>query len=103
MEKDLYRKLHPILNELLDELKKNGKIETVYVQTEMDALGVVVKHMNTCGQNYTRLLHVSDNYQEFLRAVKPFGFDEPSSVQLTIEIGSYLAAITTEMFRIALL
>ena len=77
-EKALWLKLEPILHELLEELKKNGKIETVYVATELDGLHAVIETMKDLGNNYNLLLHISDDYAKnakFMESVRPFGFD----------------------------
>ena len=102
-EKQLWLKVEPILHELLDELKKNGKIETVYVRSEMIGLGAVIENLNNCSRNHNLLLHVSDNYEAFLEGVKPFGFDEPLSVQLFLETAALFTILTTETFRTLLL
>ena len=102
-EKELWLKLEPILSELLDELKKNGKIESVYLPAEIDGLRVIIQTMKNCSTNYNLLLHASDNYKDFLKAIQPFDFDEPLSVHLFIEVAILLAVITCEMFRTLLL
>jgi hypothetical protein len=91
------------IKELLDELKKNGKIETVFVKSEMNGLGAIIENMDNCSKNHNLLLHVSENAEAFLKAVKPFGFDEPLSVQLYLEISTLFTILTTETFRILLL
>ena len=102
-EKELWLKLEPILSELIDELKKNGRIESVYLPTEIDGLRVIVQTLKNCSTNYNLLLHTSDNYKNFLQAIQPFGFDESLSVHLFIEVAIVGAVITCEMFRILLL
>lgn len=51
-EKELGLELQPILNELLEELKKNGKIETVYIKSELDGLESMIEYLNKCSMNH---------------------------------------------------
>jgi len=69
----------------------------------MKGLGAVIENMDNCSKNHNLLLHVSDNPEAFLRAVKPFGIDESSSVQLFLEIAILFTVLTTEAFRTLLL
>ncbi len=103
MEKKLWVELEPILGELLTELKKNGKIETIYLPAEVEGLRVMVQTMKGCSANYNLLLHVSQNSEDFLKAIQPFGFDGPLSFHLFIEVAIVGAVVTCEMFRTLLL
>jgi hypothetical protein len=105
-EKELWLKVEPILNDLLNDLKANGKIETVFVRKDMQNLQVVVENHQKCVKNYNLLIEVGKNNQRsasFVQAIKPFGFDDYSSAQLLIQTGILLAVVTTELFRILLL
>jgi hypothetical protein len=103
MEKKLWIELEPILGELLTELKRNNKIERIYLPAEVEGLRVIVQTMKACGANYNLLLHANDNHKDFLSAIQPFGFDEPLSVHLFIEVAIVGAVVTCEMFRTLLL
>jgi hypothetical protein len=105
-EKKLYSTLEPILCEMLDELKTNNRIETVYVRAELDDLMVVLHSLEDCGRSYNLLLHAIGNLDKgtsFIQALAPFGFDETSTVNLLIQIGVFGAMLSIEMFRTTLL
>jgi len=107
MEKKRWDELEPILRELLTELRKNGKLETVYLPVEIEGLRVIVQTLKDCSSNYNLLLHVSDNskdnYKAFLKAIQPFGFDERLAFHLFIEVAIVATVVTCEMFRTLLL
>lgn len=102
-EKELWVKLEPILQRLFDELKANGKIETVYVASELDDLGVVLRSLENCSRNHNLLLKTFENHEAFLQTNKQFGFEENFLVQLYIEIAVLTTILSTEVFRIMIL
>jgi hypothetical protein len=105
-EKALWLKIEPILNELLDELKANGKIETIFIRRDMENLEVVLENHQKCVKNYNLLVDVGKDTQQatnFVQAIRPYGFDDYSTAQLIIQTGMLLAVLTTELFRISLL
>lgn len=105
-EKELWLKVEPIVNDLLNDLKANGKIEIVFVRKDMENLQVVVENQQKCVKNYNLLIDVGKDGQRsarFVQAIEPFGFDDYSSAQLLIQTGILLAVVTTELFRILLL
>lgn len=105
-EKKLYSTLEPILHELLDELKANNRIETVYVNAELDDLRIVLHSLEDCGRSYNLILNATDSYEKamnFTQALAPFGFDKVSTFNLLIQIGVLGTILSTEMFRTTLL
>jgi hypothetical protein len=59
-EKELWNQIEPILNDVLDELKRNGFIETIFVQKEVDALWYCISKQDTFSHVSNVLLHLSD-------------------------------------------
>jgi len=105
-EKKIYSTLEPILCELLDELKTNNRIETVYVNAELDDLRVVLHSLEDCGRNYNLILNATDSHEKamnFTQALTPFGFDKVSAFNLLIQVGVLGTILSTEMFRTTLL
>ncbi|MGA2310553.1 MAG: hypothetical protein ABSG57_13545 [Candidatus Bathyarchaeia archaeon] len=105
-EKKIYSTLEPILCELLDELKTNNRIETVYVNAELDDLRVVVHSLEDCGRSYNLILNATDSHEKamnFTQALTPFGFDNVSAFNLLIQVGVLGTILSTEMFRTTLL
>lgn len=105
-ERELWLKLEPILNELLAELKANGKIETVFIPKDIENLQVVVENHQKCVKNYNLLVEIGKDTQrsaKFVQANTLFGFDDYSSAQLLIQTGMLLVVLTTELFRILIL
>ena len=62
-EKNLWKKLEPILVELLDELKANGKIETNFTLIETQHLGSLMENLNHISMNHNTLIHIPDTKQ----------------------------------------
>ena len=104
-EKKLWHELTPLINNLLDELKRNGKIETVYTPTDMRVLGTVLKKLDQCSLARNALIHLFENPNP-----KPF-FDEASKFGITEEniVYQYIATeiiteiLSTELFKLIVL
>lgn len=69
-EKGLWLRLEPILNELLAELKSNGKIETVFVPRDMENLQVVIENHQKCVKNYNLLVQIGKDTQRSAKSWK---------------------------------
>lgn len=105
-EKKLYLEIEPILNELLDELKTNGKIEISFVNSEKQHLKNILENLSQVSINYNSLLDLFDNannVEEFLKVSSRFGFDEQKLVNLYVEITVLLCILNTELFKTLLL
>jgi hypothetical protein len=105
-EKELWTKIAPILNEVLDELKGKGLIETIFVQKETEALWSSIVKQDVFSRVSNILLHLSDNVEkrsEFVKLNARFGLDEPSVVANYIMSALTLIVMKTELFKLVLL
>jgi hypothetical protein len=103
-EKELWTQIEPILEDLLDELKNKGKIETVYVESELDKLRAVVRKVDEIGSAHNTLLDLFDQpSSEFLGATAKFGFDESKVIYMYVACAVTLAVLYTELFKLRLL
>jgi hypothetical protein len=105
-EKELWMKLEPILGELLDELKAKGKTEVSFIPTKEQHLSNIVDNLIQINKNENLLLHLFDSperFGQFLKVSSEFGFDEPKSTSLYVEISAYLCVLSTELFKLFLL
>jgi hypothetical protein len=105
-EKDLWKQIEPILSDLLDELKANGKIEISFTSIEMKHLGSLTDSMSQTSMNYNSLINLFDHQEEFQRfrkATSEFGFDESKWVNLYVEVGALLCVLSTELFKALIL
>lgn len=105
-EKDLYVKIEPILIELLDELKNNGKIEISFIPIEKDHLKNILDNLTQVSMNYNALIHLFDKEEkvkEFLKVSTAYDFDEQKMVNLYVEITVLLCILNTELFKTLLL
>ena len=48
---DYWKEIEPILNDLLDELHANGKIETVFINSEIEHMKHVMENLYLLGKN----------------------------------------------------
>jgi hypothetical protein len=101
-EKSLWLKVEPVLGELLDELKSNGKVETVLLPAETDDLGIAIRTQQNCAMNYNRLINASKS-GAFVDALAPFGFNQFSTADLFVQTAILLTILTSELFRTLLL
>jgi hypothetical protein len=63
-EKNLWKKIEPVLNSVLDEIKKNQKIETIYVKAEMDRLSGPIRTLYETSTTHNTLIHIFERPQE---------------------------------------
>lgn len=105
-EKMLWKRIEPILDELLEELKANGKIETFYVETEVEHLNSIIQNLNMISTNNNLLIHIADSREKvrhFLEVTSEFGFTDSSSSHLYLEVGTLLFIQNFECFKTLLL
>ncbi len=101
-EKNLWKKLEPILVELLDELKANGKIETNFTLIETQHLGSLMENLNHISMNHNTLIHIPDTLEKakkFDKATSEFGFKEDTSTHLVMEVTVLVTIMNTECFK----
>jgi len=105
-EKELWQRIEPILDELLDELKANGKIEISYTTSEVEHLNSILNNLNMISKNHNLLVHIADSIDKarrFVKVVSEFGFDDSSSSHLFVEVSALLLIQNFEFFKTALL
>jgi hypothetical protein len=106
-EKTLWKKIEPVLNDVLDEIKKNGIIETVYVKAEMDRLGGLLKTLDKTSITNNILTHIFERPQEeqlqFFQAINPFGFKESDVTTTYMMLEGAILVLSTELFKLLLL
>jgi hypothetical protein len=104
-ERKLWQRIEPILDELLDELRAKGKIETSYVESEMKHLNSIIENLNTISTNNNLLLHAVDTEKKkaFLDAISEFGFTDSSFTHLYLEVSALLLVQYLECFKTILL
>ena len=105
-EKELWVTIEPVLHRVLDELKLNDVIETVFVQKAIDALWSCISKQDVFSKVSNVLLHLSDSKEKFAEFVKlneRFGFDEPTVVADYIMSALSLSVLKTELFKLVLL
>lgn len=104
-EKKLWKEIEPLLNELLDELKVNKKIETAYTQVEMDSLGRVLEKLDKFSLAHNQLIDLFKNPdpKPFLNATSKFGFTDTGVVYMYVASAVTLEVLSTELFKVLLL
>jgi hypothetical protein len=104
-EKELWLRIEPILNKLLEELKANGKIETYHTPSEVNHLIKIIENSNTISNNNNLLIHAhdKDKASRFLNAMSEFGFNDLGLAHLYLEVGTLLLIQDFECFKILLL
>jgi hypothetical protein len=106
-EKRLWTRIEPVLNSVLDEIRANGKIETVYVRAEMDRLGGPIATLEETSVTHNTLLHLFDESQEkwskFLQATEQFGFKEANVIRMYMTMATAVTLLSTELFKLLLL
>lgn len=105
VDKKLWNEIEPLLNNLLDELKANGKIETIYTQSERDTLGSVLKKLDNFSSAHNTLIELFDNPdpKPFLDATSKFGFTENGVIYMYVAAAVTLEVLSTELFKVLLL
>jgi len=105
-EKEKWATIEPVLHSVLDELKRNDLIETVFVQKEIDALWSCIAKQDAFSQASNVLLHLSDSKEkssEFVKLNARFGLDEATVVADYILSALSLSVLKTELFKLVLL
>jgi hypothetical protein len=106
-EKALWKKIEPVLNNVLDELKANKKLETIHVKTEMHRLSGPIKMLSETSTTHNILIDIFRKPQEersrFLQAIRPFGFEEANVIRMYLTLQGAIAVLSTEHFKLLLL
>jgi hypothetical protein len=106
-EKTLWNKIEPVLNDVLGEIKANGKIETIYVKAEMDRLSGLVRAFDETSITHNIVLHLFDRPKEewsgFLQAIEQFGFKETNVARMYLTLASAVTLLSTELFKLVML
>jgi hypothetical protein len=104
-ERKTWSEIEPLLNDLLDELKANGKIETVYAPAEMESLGSVLKKLDNFSFAHNALVGLFKNPgpKPFLDATSKFGFNAENVSSMYIEAEITMEILSTELFKVLLL
>lgn len=97
--------IEPILEDLLDELKNNGKIETIYVRNELDKLSAVTRKVDEISLAHNTLIDLFDQPSptEFLNATARFGFSESKLIYMYVASAVTIGILYTELFKLRLL
>lgn len=104
-EKELLLRIEPILDELLEELKANGKIETSFTQSEIEHATSIMENLYVIGKNINLLIHTRDNNkaERFVKVVSEFGFTDSNIINLYLELSALLLLQDFECFKALLL
>ncbi len=104
-EKKSWLKLEGIIEELLEELRANDRVETNYTRSEITHLKKLLKNRNNVLANYNSLIDVMDKEKnpDFLKAVSEFGFQETNVAYFLIGTSVLLTTMDTETFKALLL
>lgn len=104
-EKQLWKKIEPVLHSVLDELKANDKIETIYLPIDRKALRDTLEKLNWMSSIHNSLINIAskDKLKRFLNMTSQFNFDEPKLVWMYLTTGFTLALLSTELFKLLLL
>jgi len=105
-EKKLWNEIEPIINELLEELKANGKIEISFTRDEKQQLDNVLDNLTQTGKSLTLLFSLfkdAENSKKFGDVTSEFGFKENNWINLLIETIVFHSILNTEIFKLTLL
>ena len=105
-EMELWIAIEPVLQEVLDELKENDLIETVFAQKETEALWSCIVKQDAFSNVSNFLLHLSESREkaaEFVKMNAQFGLDEPTVVADYVLSMLSLSVLKTELFKLVLL
>ena len=104
-EKKLWCEIEPLLSDLLDELRANGKIETIYTQAEMKTLGNVLAKLDNFSLAHNALIDLfkEPDPKPFLDATSKFGFNENNVIYMYMASAATLEVLSTELFKVLLL
>jgi len=105
-EKQLWKQIEPLLHSVLDELKANGKIETIFIPVDMKALSAALEKLDEVSSACNSLGNMFDNKDQFKRLLgttSQFNLDEPKLISMYITMQVTIAVLSTELFKILLL
>jgi hypothetical protein len=104
-ERKLWHKLTALINDVLDELKMNGKIETVYTTSEMNSLRNVLDKLNKITLARNALIHLFEdpNPKPFYDDALKFGISEENIVYQYIATEIMTEVLSTELFKLLFL
>jgi hypothetical protein len=104
-EKKLWTELEPLIGALLEELKKNGHIETVHANTEYEDLSSMLDNLEQSSKTYIAMMRINDKdkLESFLGAVKGFGIDEQIMVRIWLSAGLFVDVFSTELLKMLIL
>jgi hypothetical protein len=105
VEKKLWNEIEPLLNDLLDELKAAGKIETIYTPVETQNLVRTLKKLDDIGLAHNTLLDIFEQQdpKTFLQETSKFGFDENKLIYMYVACAVTIEVLSTELFKLRLL
>ncbi len=105
-EKQLWVKLEPLVQDLFNELKAAGKIESVFVPADMALLDPTLRKLDEFSIVHNVFIHLSDSesdFKEFLATNSKFGFTKVNIVSTYIIAAITVAVLSTELFKLLLL
>ncbi len=105
-EKELWSKIEPVLNEVLDELKSRNKIETEFKNSEVRYLLACIQKLDDFSLVHNFLLHLTDSKEKadnFLKTNAEFGLDEPRIMANYVNAVFTMSVLNTELFKLVLL
>jgi hypothetical protein len=104
-EKKLWSEIEPILNEVLDELQRNGKIEIVQTEAEIDRFISTMRKLDDFALAHNALIDLfsQPTPQPFLEATSKFGFDENKVIYMYIASAVTVAILSIELFKTMML
>jgi hypothetical protein len=105
-DKSFWIKIEPLLIELLDELKRKGKIEIVYTPIESRHLVNIVLNRNQIIMNFNvlaRNTETTEKAQRFIKKASSFGFEASNIIHLLIEFSAFMVITDFECFKTLIL
>ena len=105
-EKALWKKIEPLLFDLLNELEANGKIETAYKSVQKQNLGPTMKKLDDFSEAHNTLLDIFRVYPDpksFLKETYKFGFTENRLIYMYMACAVTMQVLSTELFKLRLL
>jgi len=116
-EKQLWVRLEPIVQDLLDELKDAGKIESVFPPAKMALLQATFDKLDEFSAVHNVVLHLSESepkfkeflsesepkFKEFLATNSKFGFTESNTISAYVMATVTVSVLSTELFKLLLL
>jgi len=105
-EKQLWVRLEPIVQDLLDELKDAGKIESVFPPAKMALLQATLDKLDEFSAVHNVVLQLSESepkFKEFLATNSKFGFTESNTISAYVMATVTVSVLSTELFKLLLL